>query len=171
MRHDVNMASTGESSPSITRDTVRQPRRHGFLGFLRPSWSSHPGVRSHEELTRGERAAERHGVGAGGVLDWVTPDRAGCVDWGAIRRDGLTFTKETIMQFRLAHAAPGALLWVLEGDRQGELYEVDAQGLATHVGAEAFATDQAHYREVWANVIPVSTAQLEDVAARGMVAR
>jgi uncharacterized membrane protein len=52
------MSTSSESPAPIIRETVRQPRQHGFLGFLRPSWTSHPGVRSHEELTRGERAAD-----------------------------------------------------------------------------------------------------------------
>jgi hypothetical protein len=143
----------------------------GFATTDPDAWCPGPRYRTYVRLEDVGIAGATFGVGAGGVLDWVTPDRAGCVDWGAIRRDGLTFTKETIMQFRLAHAAPGALLWVLEGDRRGELYEVDAHGLATHVAAEAFGANQAHYREAWANVIPVSTAQLEDVAARRMVAR
>ena len=50
------------------------------------------------------------------------------MNWNAISEGGLTFTKETIMQFQLARAVPGALLWVLDGSRNGELFEVDANG-------------------------------------------
>ncbi|NBT26907.1 MAG: hypothetical protein EBT09_10210, partial [Actinobacteria bacterium] len=41
-------------------------------------------------------AGATFGVEAGGVLSWVTPDQAGCVNWSAISEGGLTFTKETI---------------------------------------------------------------------------
>ena len=116
-------------------------------------------------------AGATFGVEAGGVLSWVTPDQAGCVDWNAISDGGLTFTKETIMQFQLAQAVPGALLWVLDGNRHGELYEVDANGVANYVTADAFAANQDHFTEVWANVIPVSTAQITGLAARGSVNR
>ena len=116
-------------------------------------------------------AGATFGVEPGGVLSWVSPDQAGCVNWTAISDGGLTFTKETIMQFQLARAVPGALLWVLDGGRNGELYEVDATGTANYVTAEAFAANQDHFREVWANVIPVSTAQVEGLAARGAVTR
>jgi hypothetical protein len=116
-------------------------------------------------------AGATFGVEPGGVLSWISPDRAGCVDWTAISEGGLTFTKETIMQFQLARAVPGALLWVLEGGRNGELYEVDAQGVATYVTAEAFAANQDHFTQVWANVIPVSSTQIEGLAARGSVKR
>jgi hypothetical protein len=116
-------------------------------------------------------AGATFGVEAGGVLSWVTPDQAGCVNWNAISEGGLTFTKETIMQFQLAQAVPGALLWVLDGNRNGELYEVDAQGVANYVTADAFAANQDHFTEVWANVIPVSTSQIEGLSARGSVHR
>ena len=75
------------------------------------------------------------------------------------------------MQFQLAQAVPGALLWVLDGNRHGELYEVDANGVANYVTADAFAANQDHFTEVWANVIPVSTAQITGLAARGSVNR
>jgi hypothetical protein len=116
-------------------------------------------------------AGATFGVEAGGVLSWVTPDQAGCVNWNAISEGGLTFNKETIMQFQLAQAVPGALLWVLDGNRNGELYEVDAQGVANYVTADAFAANQDHFTEVWANVIPVSTSQIEGLSARGSVHR
>ena len=116
-------------------------------------------------------AGATFGVEADGVLAWVTPDQAGCVDWVAIDEGGLNFRKETIMQFQLARAAPGALLWVLDGGRQGELYEVDASGTARYVTADAFSVNQDHFREVWANVIPVSTAQIDGLALRGGVSR
>ena len=116
-------------------------------------------------------AGATFGVEAGGVLSWVTPDQAGCVNWNAISEGGLTFTKETIMQFQLAQAVPGALLWVLDGNRNGELYEVDAQGVANYVTADAFAANRDHFTEVWANVIPVSTSQIEGLSARGSVHR
>ncbi|NBT26443.1 MAG: hypothetical protein EBT09_07835, partial [Actinobacteria bacterium] len=44
-------------------------------------------------------AGATFGVEPGGVLSWVSPDQAGCVNWSAISEGGLTFTKETIMQF------------------------------------------------------------------------
>jgi hypothetical protein len=116
-------------------------------------------------------AGATFGVEPGGVLSWVSPDQAGCVNWTAISEGGLTFTKETIMQFQLARAVPGALLWVLDGSRNGELFEVDANGTANYVTAEAFAANQDHFRQVWANVIPVSTAQVDGLAARGAVGR
>jgi hypothetical protein len=143
----------------------------GLATIAPDEWCAGPRYRTYLRLEDVGIAGATFGVGVGGVLDWVTPDRAGCVDWAAIGRDGLTVSKETVMQFRLAGVAPGALLWVVDGDRQGELYEVDAVGTATYVGAEAFAANQAHYREVWGNVIPVGTAQVEDLAGRGMVAR
>jgi hypothetical protein len=116
-------------------------------------------------------AGATFGVEPGGVLSWVTPDQAGCVNWNAIATGDFTFTKETIMQFQLARAVPGALLWVLDGNRNGELYEVDANGVANYVTAEAFAANQEHFTTVWANVIPVSTAQVDGLAARGSVKR
>jgi hypothetical protein len=116
-------------------------------------------------------AGATFGVEAGGVLSWVSPDQAGCVDWNAISAGNLTFTKETIMHFQLKSAVPGALLWVLDGTRNGELYEVDAQGVANYVTADAFTADQDHFTQVWANVIPVSTAQIDGLAARGSVNR
>jgi len=116
-------------------------------------------------------AGATFGVEAGGVLSWVTPDQAGCVNWSAISEGGLTFTKETIMQFQLARAVPGALLWVLSGDRNGELYEVDPNGIATYITGENFAANQDHFRQVWANVIPVSTSQVDGLASRGAVSR
>ena len=116
-------------------------------------------------------AGATFGVEPGGVLAWVTPDQAGCVDWAAIDAGGLTFTKETIMQFRLARAMPSALLWVLDGARSGELYEVDAAGTATYVTAAAFAANHDHFTAAWANVIPVSTAQLDGLATQGAVLR
>jgi subtilisin family serine protease len=116
-------------------------------------------------------AGATFGVEPGGVLSWVSPDQAGCVNWTAISEGGLTFTKETIMQFQLARAVPGALLWVLDGSRNGELFEVDANGTANYVTAEAFAANQDHFRQVWANVIPVSTAQVDGLEARGAVGR
>ena len=116
-------------------------------------------------------AGATFGVEPGGVLDWVTPERAGCVNWTAIATGGLTFTKETIMQFQLARAAPGALLWVLDGDRNGELYEVDPLGVARYITAETFSSNQDHFTRVWANVIPVSSGQIEGLASRGSIAR
>jgi outer membrane protein assembly factor BamB len=109
------------------------------------------------------------GVGDGGILNWVTPDQAGCVDWSAISANGRTFTKEVIMRFQLAAAAPGALLWVLDGAKQGNLYEVDGSGVAKYVSGDQFASQQAHFRQVWANVIPVSTNQINGLAAVGKV--
>ncbi|NDG99449.1 MAG: hypothetical protein EBY11_16135, partial [Proteobacteria bacterium] len=38
-------------------------------------------------------AGATFGVEPGGVLSWVTPDQAGCVNWSAISEGGLTFTK------------------------------------------------------------------------------
>ena len=116
-------------------------------------------------------AGATFGVEPGGVLSWVSPDQAGCVNWSAISEGGLTFTKETIMQFQLARAVPGALLWVLSGDRNGELYEVDPNGIATYITGENFAANQDHFRQVWANVIPVSTSQVDGLASRGAVSR
>ena len=116
-------------------------------------------------------AGATFGVEAGGVLSWVTPDQAGCVNWSAISEGGLTFTKETIMQFQLARAVPGALLWVLDGSRNGELYEVDASGTATYISGDTFTANQDHFRQVWANVIPVSTSQVDGLASRGAVSR
>ena len=116
-------------------------------------------------------AGATFGVQADGALAWVPPDQSGCVDWAAIETGGLTFGKEVIMQFDLARAAPGALLWVLDGSRSGELYEVDANGVATYVTADALAANRAHFTDAWANVIPVGTAQVENLAVRGMVSR
>ena len=116
-------------------------------------------------------AGATFGVEPGGVLSWVTPDQAGCVNWSAISEGGLTFTKETIMQFQLARAVPGALLWVLDGSRNGELYEVDPNGIATYITGDTFAANQDHFRQVWANVIPVSTSQVDGLASRGAVSR
>ena len=114
-------------------------------------------------------AGATFGVEPGGVLSWVSPDQAGCVNWSAISEGGLTFTKETIMQFQLARAVPGALLWVLDGSRNGELYEVDASGTATYISGDTFTANQDHFRQVWANVIPVSTSQVDGLASRGAV--
>ena len=116
-------------------------------------------------------AGATFGVEPGGVLSWVSPDQAGCVNWSAISEGGLTFTKETIMQFQLARAVPGALLWVLDGSRNGELYEVDASGTATYITGDTFTANQDHFRQVWANVIPVSTSQVDGLASRGAVSR
>ena len=116
-------------------------------------------------------AGATFGVESGGVLEWVTPDQAGCVDWGAIDSGNLTFTKETIMQFELARAAPGALLWALGGARDRELYEVDATGTARYVTAEAFTSNRDHFSEAWANVIPVSSAQIDGLVSRGVASR
>ena len=116
-------------------------------------------------------AGATFGVEPGGVLSWVSPDQAGCVNWSAISEGGLTFTKETIMQFQLARAVPGALLWVLDGSRNGELYDVDASGTATYISADTFTANQDHFRQVWANVIPVSTSQVDGLASRGAVSR
>ena len=116
-------------------------------------------------------AGATFGVESGGVLDWVTPEQAGCVNWTAIATGGLTFTKETIMKFQLARAAPGAILWVLDGDRNGELYEVDALGVARYITAETFSSNQDHFTRVWANVIPVSSGQIDGLASRGSIVR
>lgn len=75
------------------------------------------------------------------------------------------------MQFQLARAAPGALLWVLDGDRNGELYEVDSLGIARYITAETFSSNQDHFTRVWANVIPVSSGQIDGLASRGSIAR
>jgi uncharacterized membrane protein len=42
----------------------------GNLHIWRPTWSHHPGVRSGDQLTRGERAADRlrHGMGSWGFV-------------------------------------------------------------------------------------------------------
>jgi hypothetical protein len=135
------------------------------------AWCAGPRYRTYVRLEDEGIAGATFGVGDGGVLAWVTPDQAGCVDWTAIDANGLSFNKEAIMQFRLARPVPGALLWVLEGARHGELYEVNAVGVVTYVTPEAFAENAAHFREVWANVIPVATAQVDDLAARGMVSQ
>ena len=116
-------------------------------------------------------AGATFGVEPGGVLSWVSPDQAGCVNWTAISEGGLTFSKEIIMQFQLARAVPGALLWVLDGARNGELYEVDASGTATYITGDAFKANQDHFTKVWANVIPVSTSQVDGLASRGAVSR
>lgn len=52
------MTNTAESSTDVSSEAVPHPHRHRFLGLLNPTWSDHPGVRRHEELTRGERAAD-----------------------------------------------------------------------------------------------------------------
>ena len=46
---------------------------------------------------------------------------------------------------------------------------VDAAGIAKYVSGDQFAAQQAHFREVWANVIPVSTNQIDGLAAAGKV--
>ena len=116
-------------------------------------------------------AGATFGVEPGGALSWVTPDQAGCVNWEVLHASGATFTKDVIMQFELARAAPGALLWVLEGARYRELYEVDPLGIARYVSGEYFVANQAHFTAVWANVIPVSTTQINGLERRGVVRR
>ena len=170
-------------SPALSEDTVRGivsvaiPGREPVelktgLATLVPD-SYCPTVRHNTYIRLEDEgiAGATFGVEAGGVLSWVTPDQAGCVNWSAISEGGLTFTKETIMQFQLARAVPGALLWVLSGDRNGELYEVDPNGIATYITGESFAANQDHFRQVWANVIPVSTSQVDGLASRGAVSR
>ena len=132
-----------------------------------------PSVRHHTYIRLEDTgiAGATFGVEPGGVLAWVSPDQAGCVNWSAIAQGGLTFTKETIMQFHLARAVPGALLWVLDGARNGELYEVDASGTATYITADYFKANQDHFTKVWANVIPVSTSQVDGLESHGSIVR
>jgi hypothetical protein len=115
-------------------------------------------------------AGATFGVEAGGVLTWIPPEDAGCVDWSRVDASA-NLPKEVVMSFRLSRTAPGALLWVLDGEasRRGRLYEVGPDGLARYVTASYWGANAAHFREAWPNVMPVSWRQMEDFAARGLI--
>ena len=157
----ISLNVTGRPAPVEIRPGIANSTPDAYCPTVR--YNTY--IRLEDEGIRGAT----FGVGDGGVLNWVTPEQAGCVDWPAISSNGRTFTKEVIMRFQLAAAAPGALLWVLDGAKQGSLYEVDASGVAKYVSGDQFASQQAHFREVWANVIPVSTNQINGLAAAGKV--
>ena len=162
-------ASTGAISLNVTGRPAPVEIRPGIANSTPDAYC--PTVRYNTYIRLEDEGIKgaTFGVGDGGILNWVTPEQAGCVDWPAIAANGRTFTKEVIMRFQLAAAAPGALLWVLDGAKQGSLYEVDASGIAKYVSGDQFASQQAHFREVWANVIPVSTNQITGLAAAGKV--
>jgi outer membrane protein assembly factor BamB len=157
----ISLNVTGRPAPVELRPGIANSTPDAYCPTVR--YNTY--IRLEDEGIRGAT----FGVGDGGILNWVTPNQAGCVDWAAIAANGRTFTKEVIMRFQLAAAAPGALLWVLDGAKQGSLYEVDAAGIAKYVSGDQFAAQQAHFREVWANVIPVSTNQIDGLAAAGKV--
>jgi hypothetical protein len=115
-------------------------------------------------------AGATFGVELDGTLTWIPPEEAGCVDWSRLSAD-LNFPAAVIMQFRLREPLPGALLWVLDGDSawRGRLYEVGADGVARYVSAAYWAAQQAHFQEVWKNVMPVSAAQIQDFQSRGLI--
>jgi|GEM_PF-4627971 outer membrane protein assembly factor BamB len=157
----ISLNVTGRPTPVELRPGIANSTPDAYCPTVR--YNTY--IRLEDEGIRGAT----FGVGDGGILNWVTPNQAGCVDWAAIVANGRTFTKEVIMRFQLAAAAPGALLWVLDGAKQGSLYEVDGAGIAKYVSGDQFAAQQAHFREVWANVIPVSTNQIDGLAAAGKV--
>ncbi len=157
----VTFAAPGRPAPVELRTGIATGTPDAYC----PTVRFHSYIKLEDEGIKGAT----FGIGDGGVLSWVTPDQAGCVDWNAIATNGRTFTKEVIMRFQLAQAAPGALLWVLDGAKTGNLYEVDASGIARYVSGEIFAARQEHFRQVWGNVIPVSTSQIDGLAARGKV--
>jgi hypothetical protein len=115
-------------------------------------------------------AGATFGVARGGVLDWIPPEDAGCVDWSRVDAD-VNFPKEVIMQFSLLRPLPGALLWVLDGDAswRGRLYEVGGDGRARYVSRAYWDANQAHFGDVWKNVMPVSWKQLLEFGQRGLV--
>jgi hypothetical protein len=126
--------------------------------------------RSHIRLQDTGIAGATFGVEEGGVLSWVPPQDAGCVDWSRVD-ESANVPKEVIMAFRLRQAAPGALLWVLDGDGawRGRLYEVGPDGLARYVSPAYWAANGALFQDAWPNVMPVSRRQVEDFAARGLL--
>jgi hypothetical protein len=115
-------------------------------------------------------AGATFGVTEDGALDWIPPEDAGCVDWTTVDAS-VNFPKEVIMQFQLLRPLPGALLWVLDGDESwhGRLYEVGVDARARHVSRTYWDDNQAHFQEVWRNVIPVSWRQVADLERRGLV--
>jgi hypothetical protein len=125
--------------------------------------------RSHLRLEDAGLAGATFGVAAGGLLDWVPPEDAGCVDWAALDA-GRNVPAAVLMQFRLLRPPPGALLWVLDGDAfwHRRLYEVGPDGRARYVSPGYWAAHQAHFRAAWPNVLPVGWAQLADLQARGL---
>jgi hypothetical protein len=155
---------TGAGGATVTLPT-------GALAHVPDQWCPAERVyRAHVRLADSGIAGATFGVAEGGFLDWIPPEHAGCVDWSHV--DGtVTFSKQTIMGFRLLRPVPGALLWVLDGDASwnGRLYEVLPDGAAHYVSSFAWNSYQAHYQAVWANVIPVSWVQIDDLARRGLV--
>ena len=164
---------TDRARGTVTIDLPGRPNPVTFAAGLASTsadaWCDGPRYRTYLRLEDTGITGATFGLGADGALAWVPPAQAGCVDWGAINAGGRTFTKDTIMRFPLATAAPGALLWVLDGGRTGELFEVDGLGIARYVTAAHFVANQDHFREAWANVIPVSSAQVDGLAVRGLV--
>ena len=128
------------------------------------------GYHQHVRLQDEGIAGATFGVADQGTLDWIPPERAGCVDWTRMG-PSMDFTKDVIMQFRLQRPLPGALLWVLDGDTalRGRLYEVDASGTAHYITGGHWDANQEHFRDVWRNVMPVSASQILDFDARGLV--
>jgi hypothetical protein len=111
-----------------------------------------------------------YGIAAGGLLDWIPPEEAGCVDWSKAGPEA-SVPPEALMQLRLLRLRPRALLWVLDGDDfwNGRLYEVDVSGRARLVTLAAWEADPGRYQALWPNVTPVSWAQLHELHRRGAV--
>jgi hypothetical protein len=110
------------------------------------------------------------GVELDGTLTWIPPQDAGCVDWSRVGAE-VNLPAAVIMQFPLRAPIPGALLWVLDGDSawRGRLYEVGEDGFARYVTPSRWAANQAHFQEVWKNVMPVSAAQIQAFQQRGHI--
>jgi hypothetical protein len=143
----------------------------GVVPYVPNEWCRREQVyRGYVRLEDEGIAGATFGVGADGVLDWIPPRDAGCVDWTKVDA-AANLPAEAILAFRLLRPLPGALLWVQDGDAgwRGRLYEVGADGLARYVSAALWAEQPARFEAAWPNVLPVSQRQVEEFAARGLV--
>jgi hypothetical protein len=159
----VTIVAPGRARPAVfdTGTTPHTPDR----------WCSRDRVyRAHIRLTDTGIAGATFGITDTGALEWIPPGDAGCVDWSRVTADA-QFPASVIMQFQILRPQAGALLWVQDGDEtwKGRLYEVAPDGQAHYVSAAYWSRSQAHFRQVWANVTPVSWRQLRDFEQRGYV--
>jgi probable HAF family extracellular repeat protein len=166
--HDLGSGRLAITAPGRAQPVVVEV---GDLQHTPDQWCARERIyRSHVRLEDTGIAGATFGVVAPGVLDWIPPEDAACVDWAQVDA-GVNFPKEVVMQFHLLQPLPGALLWVLDGDDtwRGRLYEVASDGRARYVTLDYWQANQTHFQDVWNNVLPVSWTQIADLQQRGLV--